>query len=115
MWLAAGDLFVDSLIRRMRRRAPVPLVAMAVLMVIPSTTTTSSSSSFRSEEICADGESTRICVPEGYMKFELPTEGEPTFVNIGVDIKDIPKVLHCKLQAAAPCYTAAKELRPDVV
>ena len=53
---------------------------------------------FRTKEICADGESTRICVPEGYMKFELPTEGEPTFVSIGVDIKDIPKVSAAVLQ-----------------
>ena len=34
----------------------------------------------------------RICIPEDYMKFELPREGEATHVSIGVDIKDIPKV-----------------------
>merc|ERR1712018_560718 len=35
---------------------------------------------------------TRICVPEDYIKFELPEEDRPTNVSIGVDIKDIPKV-----------------------
>ncbi len=34
----------------------------------------------------------RICVPEDYMKFELPEDGDATHVLIGVDIKDIPKV-----------------------
>ena len=42
--------------------------------------------------LCTDGEVMKICVPEDYMKFELPVEGESTFVSIGVDIKDIPKV-----------------------
>ena len=42
--------------------------------------------------MCADGETMRICVPDDYMKFELPEEGEATMVSIGVDIKDIPKV-----------------------
>ena len=32
-----------------------------------------------------------ICVPKDYVKFELPPES-PTVVNIGIDIKDIPKV-----------------------
>ncbi len=44
-------------------------------------------------ELCADGETLTICVPEDYMKFELPEEGEKaTHVSIGVDVKDIPKV-----------------------
>ena len=42
--------------------------------------------------LCADGEAMRICVPEDYMKFELPEDGMATNVSIGVDIKDIPKV-----------------------
>jgi hypothetical protein len=32
-----------------------------------------------------------ICVPHNYVKFELPPDS-PTVVNIGIDIKDIPKV-----------------------
>ena len=43
-------------------------------------------------KMCADGERRRICVPEDYIKFELPEEDRPTYVSIGVDIKDIPKV-----------------------
>ncbi len=43
-------------------------------------------------DLCADGEVMRICVPDDYMKYELPQEGEATHVSIGVDIKDIPKV-----------------------
>ncbi len=44
-------------------------------------------------DLCADGPTLTICVPEDYMKFELPEEGErATHVSIGVDIKDIPKV-----------------------
>ena len=43
-------------------------------------------------KLCSAGESTRICIPEDYMKFELPSSDEPTTVTIGVDIKDIPKV-----------------------
>lgn len=43
-------------------------------------------------KLCADGEKTRICVPTDYIKFELPEEDRPTYVSIGVDIKDIPKV-----------------------
>ena len=42
--------------------------------------------------MCADGERTRICVPADYVKFELPEEDRATYVSIGVDIKDIPKV-----------------------
>lgn len=41
---------------------------------------------------CADGERTRICVPADYIKFELPEDERATYVSIGVDIKDIPKV-----------------------
>ena len=42
--------------------------------------------------MCAEAERTRICVPEDYIKFELPEEDRATEVKIGVDIKDIPKV-----------------------
>ena len=45
-----------------------------------------------SARMCADGERTRICVPGDYVKFELPEEDRATYVYIGVDIKDIPKV-----------------------
>ena len=41
---------------------------------------------------CAEGERTRICVPADYIKFELPEEDHATYVSVGVDIKDIPKV-----------------------
>lgn len=41
---------------------------------------------------CTEGEVLQICVPVDYMKFELPEQDESTFVSIGVDIKDIPKV-----------------------
>ena len=43
-------------------------------------------------KMCADGERTRICVPHDYIKFELPEDERATYVSIGVDIKDIPKV-----------------------
>ena len=44
------------------------------------------------QTLCSEGEFTRICIPDDYMKFELPSSDEPTNVSIGVDIKDIPKV-----------------------
>lgn len=44
------------------------------------------------KRFCADGERTRICVPADYIKFELPEDERPTYVKVGVDIKDIPKV-----------------------
>ena len=34
----------------------------------------------------------RICIPADYQKYDLPDPTRPTFVTIGVDIKDIPKV-----------------------
>ena len=34
----------------------------------------------------------RICIPADYQKYDLPLQTKPTFVTIGVDIKDIPKV-----------------------
>ena len=33
-----------------------------------------------------------MCIPENYQKYDLPNMTGPTFVTIGVDIKDIPKV-----------------------
>ena len=39
--------------------------------------------------ICAKGNS--ICIPEDYSKFDLPNETK-TVVNVGIDIKDIPKI-----------------------
>ena len=44
------------------------------------------------KRFCADGERTRICVPADYIKFELPEDERATYVKVGVDIKDIPKV-----------------------
>ena len=32
-----------------------------------------------------------ICIPKGYSKFDLPNETQ-TVVNVGIDIKDIPKI-----------------------
>ena len=42
--------------------------------------------------VCAVGGRQRICIPENYQKYDLPLQTKPTFVTIGVDIKDIPKV-----------------------
>ena len=42
--------------------------------------------------MCAVGGRQRICIPENYQKYDLPLQTKPTFVTIGVDIKDIPKV-----------------------
>ena len=39
--------------------------------------------------ICAKGNS--ICIPKDYSKFDLPNETK-TVVNVGIDIKDIPKI-----------------------
>ena len=39
--------------------------------------------------ICAKGNS--ICIPTDYSKFDLPNESQ-TVVNVGIDIKDIPKI-----------------------
>ena len=45
-----------------------------------------------SELVCAIGGRQKICIPENYQKYDLPNMTGPTFVTIGVDIKDIPKV-----------------------
>ena len=39
--------------------------------------------------ICAKGDA--ICIPANYSKFDLPNETLTT-VNVGIDIKDIPKI-----------------------
>ena len=39
--------------------------------------------------ICAKGNA--ICIPKDYSKFDLPNETK-TVVNVGIDIKDIPKI-----------------------
>jgi len=44
------------------------------------------------ETVCAIGGRQRICVPDNYQKYDLPNMTGPTYVTIGVDIKDIPKV-----------------------
>jgi len=40
--------------------------------------------------VCAKGEA--ICIPSNYSKFDLPNEVAQTVVNVGIDIKDIPKI-----------------------
>ena len=42
--------------------------------------------------VCAIGGRQKICIPEDYQKYDLPNMTGPTYVTIGVDIKDIPKV-----------------------
>ena len=44
------------------------------------------------ELVCAIGGRQKICIPHNYQKYDLPNMTGPTFVTIGVDIKDIPKV-----------------------
>ena len=39
--------------------------------------------------VCAKGDA--ICIPANYSKFDLPNETLTT-VNVGIDIKDIPKI-----------------------
>lgn len=56
--------------------------ALGVILLLPSTASPLCSQSSQSKS---------ICVPDDYVKFELPPDS-PTFVSIGVDIKDIPKV-----------------------
>jgi hypothetical protein len=41
------------------------------------------------QKICAKGNA--ICIPSNYSKFDLPNE-TLTEVNVGIDIKDIPKI-----------------------
>ena len=57
---------------------------------------------------CADGEFKRICIPKGYMKYELPREEGATDVSIGVDIKDIPKVNDKDFSITLNAYFIAK-------
>ena len=45
-----------------------------------------------SDLVCAIGGRQKICIPPNYQKYDLPNMTGPTFVTIGVDIKDIPKV-----------------------
>ena len=40
-------------------------------------------------QVCAKGNS--ICIPENYSRFDIPNETN-TVVNVGIDIKDIPKI-----------------------
>ncbi len=43
----------------------------------------------RKKRVCAKGDA--ICIPSNYSKFDLPNETQ-TLVNVGIDIKDIPKI-----------------------
>ena len=40
-------------------------------------------------QVCAKGNP--ICIPENYSRFDIPNETN-TVVNVGIDIKDIPKI-----------------------
>jgi len=65
--------------------AAVRMVALSCLLLLVTLTLMG-----RSETaICAKGNS--ICIPEDYSKFDLPNE-TMTEVNVGIDIKDIPKI-----------------------
>ena len=44
---------------------------------------------FMRAKVCAKGDA--ICIPSNYSKFDLPNE-TLTLVNVGIDIKDIPKI-----------------------
>ena len=41
--------------------------------------------------VFVDFQGNSICIPKGYSKFDLPNETQ-TVVNVGIDIKDIPKI-----------------------
>lgn len=62
----------------------------------------------RYSSLCSEGEWTRICIPDDYMKFELPSTDEATIVTIGVDIKDIPKVKDKDFSITINAYFIAK-------
>ena len=62
----------------------------------------------RHSTLCSAGQYTIICIPEDYMKFELPSTDAPTLVSIGVDIKDIPKVKDKDFSITINAYFIAK-------
>lgn len=55
-----------------------------------------------------------ICLPADYVKFELPPE-TPTYVSIGVDIKDIPKVSDKDFSVTLNAYFIVKWRDPRII
>ena len=55
-----------------------------------------------------------ICLPDDYVKFELPPE-TPTYVSIGVDIKDIPKVSDKDFSVTLNAYFIVKWRDPRII
>ena len=55
-----------------------------------------------------------ICLPEKYVKFELPPVS-PTTVQIGVDIKDIPKVSDKDFSVTLNAYFIVKWKDPRII
>ena len=64
------------------------LLNKTLLVLILATPTFRSQSS---SSQCMKGEAKTICLPNDYVKFELPPN-QPITVSIGIDIKDIPNV-----------------------
>jgi len=60
--------------------------ALIFLSILPLLSATGKS---EKGAVCAKGNS--ICIPKDYSKFDLPNETR-TVVNVGIDIKDIPKI-----------------------
>ena len=55
-----------------------------------------------------------ICLPDTYVKFELPPD-TPTYVSIGVDIKDIPKVSDKDFSVTLNAYFIVKWKDPRII
>ena len=55
--------------------------------------------------ICAKGNS--ICIPRDYSKFDLPNETQ-TVVNVGIDIKDIPKIADKEFSVTLNAFFVAR-------
>ena len=55
-----------------------------------------------------------ICLPDEYVKFELPP-ASPTTVQIGVDIKDIPKVSDKDFSVTLNAYFIVKWKDPRII
>ena len=60
----------------------------------------------------ADNQS--ICLPDDYVKFELPPV-TPTYVSIGIDIKDIPKVSDKDFSVTLNAYFIVKWKDPRII
>ena len=43
--------------------------------------------------VCAIGGRQRVCIPKNYQKYDLPHPTKPTFVTIGVDIKELLTII----------------------